>query len=797
MTFELNPKQEEAVYYDGLKPLLIEAGAGSGKTRVMTERVKYLLDRGEDPESILVCTFSNKAANELKDRLLEYALDENNDVSKIDVRKMHISTVHSFCVSLLKDAGYDFEVYDDDYSERRNLFIYKHRKELGFVNEAHISRGQVNDIAEKFSEYLEFDVDCEAVEEYIKANFPIKENYLKFIEENCIDDKFPSDEIYKDKDLKEDGEGYFDSWYNARFLQTIKAFPTYIKLLEENNATNFAHIQSKALEILKKNNKTQFKHILVDEFQDTDPIQIQIFEILMNEAIKDNVELVNQSSNVESDNGNIVKGTFTAVGDMNQNIYGFRGAVKDYFKQFNEDYDCKLVSIDYNYRSSDEIVKLSEELIKNQRGDYSDSNIKAAKGLSRYSYYIENNDAESEAFNIARLIEYLVENNKAKYTDILILFRSVVYHANELVEAFNAHKIPYQVRGSGSLDDSDEIKSIITLLDFLVQNNPYNKDGSDEKSQSHDKYDSNVPVHGSWDFLGINGFIGTNFNPMWTLSAETKRILANIQQSYENQVLEVGKRVQKEMGAKNRRTFKTMFKHDKEVLEEIFKEVKEPVLSIEFLKSVGVKNEDDLEFFSKLNNLKDQFFGADYAERDSILTVYYKLLDICGFDEEFVKNPENENTLENIAILTNTITNYENIISNSDIRGLYWYLSSNLKNYSSPGVENIGVQIMTVHDAKGLEYPITILASLREDKFPKKYEDPEEAHRGKKPYYVPNKFFKHKLKHEDEEASHNAEEIRIIYVAMTRAQDTLILSSIPKSKKDFAENSMPAALSNL
>ena len=152
MAFELNSQQKEAVFYDGLKPLLIEAGAGSGKTRVMTERVKYLLERGEDPESILVCTFSNKAAVELKDRLIRYTLKENSKIRKSDVNKMHISTIHSFCLDLVKEKGFNFEFYDDDYNERRFMFIYKHIKELGFVNEAHASRGQVNNIANKFSE---------------------------------------------------------------------------------------------------------------------------------------------------------------------------------------------------------------------------------------------------------------------------------------------------------------------------------------------------------------------------------------------------------------------------------------------------------------------------------------------------------------------------------------------------------------------------------------------------------------------------------------------------------------------
>lgn len=804
MSFELNEQQAAAVYYNGVKPLLIEAGAGSGKTRVMTERVKYLLDKGEDPESILVCTFSNKAASELKDRLLEYALDESSSINKTDITRMQISTVHSFCISLLKDKGYNFEIYDDDYGEKRNMFIYKHRQELGFVNEAHISRGQVNDIAEKFSEYIEFKVNEEALTKYIQENYPVKANYIQFIKENMEDGRFPSDEIYKDKDLKEEGEGYYDSWYNARYLQTIKAFPVYKRLLDEYNATNFAHIQSKALEILKKESITQYKHILVDEFQDTDPIQIQIFEILMNQALKNNTgflkgkELKDELKSSEDDmdiklkygeylncfnneKDLTIEGTFTAVGDMNQNIYGFRGAVKNYFEQFSQDYECEILPINYNYRSSNQIVELSESLIKNYRKSYSKQNVQSYRDINKDCYYIQSADADVEAFNISMIIQNLVNAGKAEYKDILILFRSVIHHSKELVESFNYHEIPYHIRGSGSLDDNDEVKSIITLLDFLVQS------------------EGEVPVHGSWDFLGINGFIGEKFDPLWSLSLNTQEKLRKVQEEYEAQVLNVGKRVQKEMGAPNRRTFKTMFNHDKDVLEEIFKEVKEPILTMEFLKSVGVTDSDDLKFFEKLNTLKENFFNTDYDDRDDILTIYYKLLDICGcFDYSYVRIPQNKNILENIALLTNTIYNYEKILDKSDIRGLYWYLSSNLKNYSSPSVDSEGVQIMTVHEAKGLEYPITILASLREGKFPKDYVDAAESHRGKEPYYTPNEFLKYKIPHEEEEKNHIEEEIRIIYVGMTRAEDTLILSSIPKDKKsDFSTPSMPEVLKNI
>ena len=761
MAFELNSQQKEAVFYDGLKPLLIEAGAGSGKTRVMTERVKYLLERGEDPESILVCTFSNKAAVELKDRLIRYTLKENSKIRKSDVNKMHISTIHSFCLDLVKEKGFNFEFYDDDYNERRFMFIYKHIKELGFVNEAHASRGQVNNIANKFSEYIEFGVDEEGLTNYIQENFPVDEKYVEFIKENYIDGKFPSKAVRKDEILK-------DSAYNARYLQTIKAFPIYKQLLKENNATDFAFIQSIALDILKEDNKTQYKNILVDEFQDTDPIQIQIFKILMDEALKNNCE------------GNI-EGTFTAVGDMNQNIYGFRGASFNYFEELDNEKDCEVKSIDVNHRSTNQIIELSEDFIKDHRKEYSKQTIKPFKNISRDCYYIKNQDSEVEAENITNLVKHLVESGKAEYKDILILFRSVKFSAPSLIEEFTRNEIPHHVRGSTSLDETDEIKSILTLLNFIVQ------------------FKSEVPFFTDKSWSNIKSFTGENFNTLWNLSDETKEILNNLQDNYEQNVLETGKRVQKSMGASSKRSFKGMFNHDEEVLVEIFKEIDEPVLSQDFLKEIGVTNSDDLEFFANLNSLKDNLSNKTFEERDTILTVYYKLLDICGFmDEDFINNSENKDIIRNISILTGTITNYEKIISKYDIRGLYWYLFTNIGNYKTKSVNEEGVQLMTVHESKGLEYPITILASLNSEKFPKKYAD-ERNHKGKNPYYTPNEFLKYKIPFEEEEKKHIEEEENIIYVAMTRAEDTLILSIAPKKKKDTLSigEAMPSVIKGL
>ena len=120
---KLNEDQEAAVMYDGKKPLLIEAGPGSGKTTVLIERVKYLLNnKCIDPESLLVITFTKKAANELKTRLSE----ETDNISELDVQKMQISTIHGFCAKILEKAGHvNLSIIDDDLGEKINMFVRK------------------------------------------------------------------------------------------------------------------------------------------------------------------------------------------------------------------------------------------------------------------------------------------------------------------------------------------------------------------------------------------------------------------------------------------------------------------------------------------------------------------------------------------------------------------------------------------------------------------------------------------------------------------------------------------------
>ena len=207
----LNKNQERVVNCKGVKPLLVEAGPGSGKTLVIVERIKFLLKNAE-PETFLVITFSRKAAKQLKDRLYE-------ELPKEVVDKMQISTIHSFCLDFLAKNGVNVTLIDDDNSERKELFLRTHRKELGFVNEFTIRN--YKPVISKFREYTIFDVDTDKLVSYIEENKPYSQEYVDFVH---------SLGWFKKKIIQDNEFG--DDWYNAKYLQVARAYPIYLDLLE-------------------------------------------------------------------------------------------------------------------------------------------------------------------------------------------------------------------------------------------------------------------------------------------------------------------------------------------------------------------------------------------------------------------------------------------------------------------------------------------------------------------------------------------------------------------------------------
>lgn len=732
----LNENQQKVVEYNGNKPLLVEAGPGSGKTRVIIERVKFLINELKvNPSSLLVITFTRKAANELKDRLSE-------DIPKNIINEMQISTIHSFCLDFLKKRGNVTNLIDDDSGEKRRLFIQKYKYKLGFKNEFYLADYQIPSVINKFDEYTTFKVDIDGLIDYIKQTRPIDKEYVDFVNSFKF---FPSKKVRENEKFKK-------SWYNARFLQTPKAYVKYLELLDLFNAVDYNTVQIKFLESLKENPETQYTNILVDEFQDTDPVQAEIFEILL--------------KNAES---------FTAVGDVDQSIYSFRGSFRDYFEEFYNKYNAELISLNYNYRSKNNIIRTSEAFIKPQRKEYSKKYLVGARNEDKASYILESLDPQEEAQKIFNLIKDLKDNGKIRqYSDVAILYRSIVSNKNIpfLIDEFKKNDISYHISGTEDLIESDEVKSILTLFYYIA------------RKLDHSYGMSNLEK----EWLNLRAFCGIDFIPKFRkLSVETKRYLMELQENFENDVLKTEKEVYFELtGKKSRKKkFNGVFTRNEDVLIEIFKRVNKPVVDLDLIEDAG-----DREFFTELEKLRENVFSSDEEDKLTILEVYYELLNLCGyFDDLVINNGDYELELENLSKISRTIFNYESIISANDVRGLFFFLTNVIEGYGTSSSDVDGVQLMTVHKAKGLEFPVTIVSSLSEYNFPLAPRDPmrEKDNINKDDtFYTPNKFLEYKDCSEEDEVNLGlAEENRVIYVAMTRAQDILVLSVVGKMPEEI------------
>lgn len=452
----LNDEQKFVVEYEGDKYLSVQAGPGSGKTRVLVEKVKYMVkekENPEDPNSFLIITFTEKAAEELRDRLID------GDIDASDVQKMHISTIHSFCLKLLEATGtVGLDVIAE--GDKFNLFIKKHLKDLGFGDDLNIRNNDINNIIDKYNEYSTFNVDTKGLVKYLEENFPVNPEVFDFIhkymEEN--DGEFPVDEI-------KDNEVYKESLKNAKYIQIARSYELYLDLLKRENAVDFNQMQFKALEKMNEGYMPVYTNILIDEFQDTDPVQMEIFKKFIE----------NPKTN-----------SLTVVGDINQSIYGFRGSNKDYFKELIELYPDKFIEreLSTNYRSTEEIIDLTHDFIlphyDSPNPKDSSKNLKPECGSKKHNdvYYMVSENGKSEAENILEIIKYIQADERMNLSDIGILSRSVRPNASscfkELLELLEKNDINYQIIGIGDLEDNEELKYVLTLMYHLIQDDdPY------------------------------------------------------------------------------------------------------------------------------------------------------------------------------------------------------------------------------------------------------------------------------------------------------------------------------------
>ena len=398
----LNPQQQEAVAHVG-SPLLVVAGAGSGKTRVLTRRIAYLMARrGVKPYEILAITFTNKAAGEMKERVTEL-------VGPI-AKSMWVSTFHSACVRLLRQEverlGYSssFTIYDSADSQK---------------------------LIQKVCESLNLD----------SKRFPPRQF------QNIISNA--KNELQTPYEFLSKATNQFD---------TIAAdvYTMYEKRLKQSNAMDFDDLIMKTVEVLQKfpeakaRFRSRFRHILVDEYQDTNHAQYQ---------------LVKELTGNESDGFPIAE--LCVVGDADQSIYGFRGATIRNILQFEVDYpNAKTVLLEQNYRSTQNILSAANAVIsqnesRKEKNLWSDS----GAGAPLVGYVAESEYDEAEF--IKNEIRALQDQDLSTPGDTAIFYRTNA-QSRIFEEVFMRAAIPYKVVGGLRFYERKEVKDLLAYLRVLA-----------------------------------------------------------------------------------------------------------------------------------------------------------------------------------------------------------------------------------------------------------------------------------------------------------------------------------------
>lgn len=619
---DLNEAQRAAVeYIDG--PSLVIAGAGSGKTRVLTYKIAYLLSQGMKPWSIMALTFTNKAAREMKERIGKLV---GNDLAQ----HLYMGTFHSIFSRILRaeaeHIGFNnnFTIYDE--SDSRSL-IKAIVKEMGLDDKKYKPAA-------------------------VHAKISMAKNNLM------------SAAAY------ESDAAIFEQNKRAQMPEVGKIFVAYVQRCKQANAMDFDDLLTLTYQLFREHEDirhkyaARFDYVLVDEYQDTNHVQMSIVMQLCQE-----------------------KQRVCAVGDDSQSIYSFRGAnidnILNYQRQFQ---GTRLFKLEQNYRSTQTIVEAANSLIKHNRNqipkDVFSENAKGEKIQYKPAY----SDKE-EAAIVAKDVKRIRREDGCQYSDFAILYRTNA-QSRSFEEEFRKQGIPYRIYGGLSFYQRKEIKDIIAY--FRLVANP-----DDEEAI---KRIINYPARGIgattvlkiadcahqnqvsfWEVIGAPEQYGLAVNKGAMNKLETFRLLISsfIERAQTTDVYELGDAIIKESG------------------------ISQDIMS--------GKDADDL---ARQENLEEFLSGmsAFVEERR----------EEGRFDELFLQD-----YLQDVALLTDADSDGDK--------------------------DEPRVSLMTVHAAKGLEFPTVFVVGLEENIFP----SPLSAA---------------SLRELEEER-------RLLYVAITRAEKHCILTN--------------------
>src|SRR3954452_15281387 len=626
---KLNPEQREAVLHtDG--PLLILAGAGSGKTRVITFRIAYLIGNGHAvPDEVLAVTFTNKAAGEMRERV-EAVLGE-------DANGVWLSTFHSLCARLLRREAPHIGL-------SRDFVIYDSSDQVAVVKQASRELG---------------------------------------IDDKLVPPRAALARISQAKNRMEGPESLRGAW-NLRDEQIAKIYEKYLAALKESNALDFDDLLLKTVELfetsvqVRERYARKFRYVMVDEYQDTNRPQYLLIKRLSE-----------------------IHRNLAVVGDPDQSIYKWRGAdlrnILDYETDFG---DARIVRLEQNYRSTQVILDAATAVIQQNRNRKDKRLWTDRKGGSKIVYFRGADELEEA--------DFIVRSIKQARSEDVDTMMAVLYRTNAQSRAIEdqlmREAVPYKIIGGVRFYERKEIKDALAYLKLII--NPH-----DDVSL---RRVINVRARG----IGKGVMDALHAIDPDAIARDAPPLLA--------------------AGLAEVSSARSLWGR----LVYAVDEGRLPNRAV-----------------ASLRAFRDLIVGlAEGARTDSVYTTIGKVFDRSGYltDLREENSEEANERIENLMELASAAKEYETREPEASLGGFVDRLSLLSEADEESGTREAKVWLMTMHAAKGLEFPLVVIAGLEEGLFP------------------------HSRSSEDQEELE--EERRLCYVGMTRAQSQLVLTSAARRR---------------
>ncbi|MCY4490099.1 MAG: ATP-dependent DNA helicase [Thaumarchaeota archaeon] len=658
MSIKLDDKQKKAVQHSG-SPLLVIAGPGSGKTRVIIERVMHLIKSGIKPSEILCLTFSEKAAAEMMQRLEE----------RLDITDMQISTFHASAKNMLEDNVLDSGIGMSSGIIKRHARLVWGLENIDNFEFKHIEVGNnavevIESVTDGVSAFKAELISSDELYKYIDAK----------LNENLDEDK--KDFVLKLADLH-------------------KVYLKYQEFQQSKTVIDFDDMVVFAVDLLKKKPnilsryQKKYRHILVDEFQDNNFAQLEL------------VKQITSSGNV------------TVVGDDDQSIYRFQGAYLTNFKDFQKYFSNNTeIILDNNYRSTQSIVGVANHLHRAMPNRH-DKVLKTTHEQGEKITVAQCTNESSEVEFVVKTIKELLGKNIQRrdgssesltYKDFVVLARKRS-DGKKFAKGLKAHGIPTTHLGESNVFSTPVVRDIMAFLS--IAENPG---------------ESGIAIN---RLMMSNGISDVNIAKI-NLKARKKAWSGPAGYDY-------------------------------------------------VLDTIKERHTLDISQKDKLGDIEEQIQRiVNLKSNETVSGVIYEIImSVSGLYKKSIQTdtPDNIRSQSIMKTLYNIAIEFESLYPQGTLGGFMRHLNLinrfDMELDEGPTPENT-VQVTTIHQSKGREFPVVFIADVAKNKLPLRY-------RAKK-FYVPNDLAKGMREAEDERELYRQEERRLFYVAMTRAQNMLYIT---------------------